>query len=369
MDPLTHFLTGANLGRSGFNRKTAYATLAMTLAAEAPDIDIFWGFRGPLAGFEHHRGITHTFIAAPFLALVTTGVVWLVHQWSSEGKWSSRRSARGKAQRPGLPPPRWGLIFLFALIADLSHLLLDYTNNYGIRPFFPFSPRWYERSIVFIIDPLMLLALAGALVLPWIFGLADREIGARRPLFRGRAWSIAALVFIVLWWSLRNAEKAHAIELVRNSSIVADRIVKIDAEPYPINPFRWHVVAETRDYYQTADVHTLHDDVESDRSTDITFKPQVTPAVAAAKQSWLGRVYLDWSEFPLVTDVGNDPIAGAPPPQPSWHTVEFDDMRFGYSAFGEGSSPNPGRNPLGGAVYVGPGGEVEGLFMGGREQK
>jgi inner membrane protein len=357
MDPLTHFLTGANLGRSGFNRKTAYATLAMTLAAEAPDLDIFWGFRGPLAGFEHHRGITHTLVAAPVIALVTTGVVWLIHK------------SRRKPQKPGLPPPRWALIFLFALIADLSHLLLDYTNNYGIRPFFPFNPRWHERSIVFIVDPLILLALTGALVMPWIFGLADREIGARRPRFRGRAWSIAALVFIVLWWSLRNAEKARAIELVRVSGVVTDPISKIDAEPYPINPFAWHVVAETADYYQTAEVHTRSDDVQSDRLTNITHKPRVTPAVAAAKQSWLGRDYLDWSEFPLITDLGNAPIDGAPPPQPNWRTVEFDDMRFSYSAFGEGTSRNPGRNPLGGSIYIGPGGEVEGIYMGGREQK
>src|ERR1700756_186137 len=102
MDPLTHLLTGANLGRSGFNRKTAYATLAMTLAAEAPDLDVFWGFRGPLVGFEHHRGITHTFIGAPVVALVTTAVIWLIHQ------------ARRKPQpiRPGLPAPRWTLVFL-----------------------------------------------------------------------------------------------------------------------------------------------------------------------------------------------------------------------------------------------------------------
>ena len=32
MEPVTHFLTGACLGRSGFNRKTAYATLAAVLA-------------------------------------------------------------------------------------------------------------------------------------------------------------------------------------------------------------------------------------------------------------------------------------------------------------------------------------------------
>ena len=121
---------------------------------------------------------------------------------------------------------------------------------------------------------------------------------------------------------------------------------------YPFNPFAWHVVAETKDYYQTAEVHTRRDDVQTG---DITYKPAVTPQVAAAKESWLGRVYLDWSEFPLVTDVGNDPVAGAPPPEPNWHTVEFDDMRFGYSAFGEGSSHNPGRNPLGGSVISGRG--------------
>jgi len=362
MDPITHFMTGACLGRSGFNRETAYATLAMTLAAEAPDFDVFWGFRGPLLGFEHHRGITHTLIAAPVIALVTTGVVWLIHKGISTRK-------RRKLPRPGLPPPRWGLIWLFALIADLSHLLLDYTNNYGIRPFFPFNPHWYERSIVFIIDPLIFLALLGALVMPALFGLADREIGARRPLFRGRVWAIAALTFMLLWWSLRNAEKSHAIELVRNSGVVAAPIVKIDAEPYPINPFTWHVVAETADYYQTAEVHTRNDYVQSERASSITYKPPMTPAVDASKQSWLGRVYLDWSEFPLVTDLGYAPIDHAYPPQPGWHTVEFDDLRFSYSALGDGTSRNPGRNPLGGSIYVGPGSEIEGMFMGGREQK
>ena len=38
MEPITHFLTGACLGRAGLNRKTALATAATTLAAEAPDL-------------------------------------------------------------------------------------------------------------------------------------------------------------------------------------------------------------------------------------------------------------------------------------------------------------------------------------------
>jgi inner membrane protein len=356
MEPVTHFLTGACLGRSGFNRKTAYATLAMMLAAEAPDIDILWGFRGPVAGFEHHRGITHTFLAAPFMALAVTGFVWLIHRWR---------------KKPPAIPPRWGLIWLFAMIAHCSHLLLDFTNNYGLRPFFPFHPHWYAWSIVFIFDPLIFLALLLSFVMPWLFGLADSEIGVRRKVFRGRGWSFAALVFIVLWWSLRNAEHAHAVNLVRQAGIVSEPILKIDAEPYPIDPFQWHVIAETKDFYQTAEVHTLHDRIE-DRSpdgSDVIYKPEVTPAVMAAKQSWLGRAYLDWSMFPVTTDLGHDPVPydDAPLPQPGWKSVQFRDLRFDYQAIGLGGAR--GSNPLGAYAYIGPLNEIEGMFMSGKEQK
>lgn len=356
MEPLTHFLTGACLSRAGFNRKAAYATLAMTLAAEAPDLDVLWGLRGPVTGFQHHRGITHTFIAAPVIALVTVGVVWLIHHWR---------------RKPTAAPPRWGLLWFFSLLAVLSHLLLDYTNNYGLRPFFPFNPHWYARSIVFIFDPVIFLALLASFILPWIFGLADREIGARRGKFRGRGWSIAMLIVIVLWWSLRNAEHAHAIELVRNGGYVSEPITRIDAEPSMVDPFAWRVIAETKDFYDIIEVHTLHDDVESD-SISTLYKPQVTPAVAAAKQSYLGRVYLDWSQFPLVTDTGTiaagslptggarKAVAGASSP---WHAVEFQDLRFDLVP-GEES-----RNVLSGWVYVDPANQIEAMYMNGREQK
>src|SRR5271170_3203372 len=95
MEPVTHFLTGAVLGRAGFNRRTAYATLAMTLAAEAPDLDVLWGFRGPVAVLEHHRGITHTLLGAPFVALATTGTVYLWHRF--------RKTRVPQVRDPGSP--------------------------------------------------------------------------------------------------------------------------------------------------------------------------------------------------------------------------------------------------------------------------
>ncbi len=155
MEPVTHLLTGACLGRSGFNRTTAYATLTMVLAAEAPDIDLLWGLRGPVAEFQHHRGITHTFLGAPFMALLVTGAIWLWHRWRTRdrNKQAPHTEGRQRGHIQHAPPVRWGWIWFLALIADLSHLLLDWTNNYGLRPLFPFNAHWFAGNIFFISGP------------------------------------------------------------------------------------------------------------------------------------------------------------------------------------------------------------------------
>lgn len=354
MEPVTHFLTGACLGRSGFNRKTAYATLAMTLAAEAPDVDILWGWRGPVAELQHHRGITHTLIAAPAMALLVTGFVWVVHRLR---------------RKPPVIAPRWWLIWVFAMIAHLSHLLLDFTNNYGIRPFFPFNAHWYAWSIVFIFDPVIFALLLLALVAPWILGLADREIGAKTRPFRGRGWAIASLTLIVLWWGVRNAEHMHAMELVRTGTYTREALTRVAAEPSMIDPFAWHALMETHDYYQTAEVRTIGDQVTTDDFSDVIYKPPVTPAVAAAKQTYLGKVFLDWSSWPVTTDLGAVRPPGADfPMQPNWHTVRFEDLRFGHGAITV-TRQRDSDPPLSGWVVVGPQNEIEGMFMSGREQR
>lgn len=352
MEPVTHFLTGACLGRSGFNRKTAYATLAMTLAAEAPDLDVIWGFRGPVTGLQHHRGITHTLIAAPFLALVIVGFVWLLHRFR---------------RKDPVIPPRWGWLWLFAMIAHLSHLLLDFTNNYGLRPFYPFNGHWYAGSIVFIFDPVIFLALLGALVMPGLLGLADREIGAKKTHFRGRGWALAALSIIAVWWGLRCVEHTQAVALARSGDWTRESLIRAAAQPHMLSPFAWHVILETPDYYQIAEVHTIGERVDTD-DADVIYKPPVSPAVAAAKQSYLGKVYLDWSSWPLTEDRGPIQAPGADfAPRPDWHTVEFQDLRFSHGAITlRQGQQNP---PLSGWVYVGPQNEIEGMFMSGNEQK
>ena len=373
MEPITHFLTGACIGRAGLNRKTAYATLAAVLAAEAADLDTLWSLAGPVEELKHHRGITHTFLGAPFVAGVVVGAIWLGHSWRKRRRARSSTATNQSAKAP--PGPHWGWLYLTALIAALSHLLLDWTNNYGLRPFFPFNPRWYAGSFVFIAEPVLWALLIVALVLPWVFGLADSEIGARRKPFRGRGWAIFALTGMVVLWCWRWAEQAQARAMLDNVQVTAAPVTRVALEPYPVNPYRWHAIVETADFYQTAEIDTWTGEIASDPQRDTIYKPAGTPAVEAAKQTRLGKVYLDWGRWAMVRDLGPEPIPGPVagmqppnlPPNRQWTTIEFSDLRFAYSFLAGRSAA--GRTPLGGWVYIVDNREDAGEAMGGRAQK
>lgn len=354
MDPVTHLMTGAVLSRAGFNRKAAYATLAMTLAAEAPDLDVLWGAKGPVAAFEHHRGWTHTLLGIPFEAAVVVGVVWTGRWWIRRWRHSRAISAE---RASNLAPVRWSVLYLFSVIALLSHILLDWTNNYGVRPFFPFNPRWYAGSFVFIIEPVLLLVLLIALVAPALFGLVSNEVGVRRRPYRGRGWAIAALLGIVAFWGWRIVEREKAIELTREAT--TDPIVRITADPYPINPFRWQTLVETPLVYQISTVNLLNSEVRSTPEADVFHKPPTTLATLVAKRSWFGRVYLDWSQYPLVNDMGAGPDGLT--------TVLFRDLRFVYNTpiFGRDRS----QTPLSGVVIVNDDRRVERMEMDGTVQR
>jgi inner membrane protein len=376
MEPVTHFLTGACIGRAGLNRKTAYATLAAVLAAEAADMDVFWGWRGPVEELKHHRGITHTFVAAPVVAGVVVGLVALLHLW-----WDGRRKRKlaAIALDPDAPIPlrlqpktiHWGWLYGTALVAALSHLLLDWTNNYGLRPFFPFNPRWYAGSFMFIAEPVLWALFLLALAVPWLLGLVAGEIGARKQKFHGRGWAIFALIGMVLLWCWRWSEHAHGLAMIASTQIAAAPVTRVALEPYPINPFRWHAIVETANFYQTAEIDTRSGTIDSDSQTDTISKPAATAATEAAKRTPLGQVYLDWGTWAVVRDVGQIPAPGMEVPKlptnREWTTVEFTDLRFGYSYLGAGRAT--GRAPLSGWVYIVDGHEDAGEAMDGREQR
>ena len=309
MEPITHFLTGACLGRAGLNRKTALATLTLTLAAEAPDLDVLSRFGGPAFGFAHHRGFTHSFLGLPLDAAVVVGFVYLI--WRLRGR---------KVKDPNLPP-RWGLLFLYACLAGISHILLDFTNNYGVRPFWPFSEKWYSWDIVFIFEPVLFGFLLLGLIVPSFFSLIDREIGARSLGPRGRVAATFALLGVVVLWGLRDYEHRRAVSALAARTYQGAEPLRASAYPTMTNPFHWYGVVETPAFFALAPVDSLGPEVDPEGRLQIRYKPEETPVTLAAKNSYLGRVYLDWAQYPITeTETLDSPEAG--------YIVEFVDLRF-----------------------------------------
>jgi inner membrane protein len=331
LEPVTHFLTGACMGRAGLNRKTALATLTLTLAAEAPDLDILGSFRGSAFGFAHHRGFTHSFVGVPLDALAVVGFVYLI--WRVRGR---------KLKDPKLPP-RWGLLFLYACLAGLSHILLDFTNNYGVRPFWPFSEKWYSWDIVFIVEPIMLVFLILGLVVPSLFGMVDNEIGARSRGPRGRFAATLALVGIILLWGLRDYEHRRAVNALEARSYNGADPLRVSAYPKWVDPFHWEGVVETPAFFALAPVESLGPEVDPEGRLEIRYKPEETAVTLAAKNSYVGRVFLDWAQYPITE------TETLQPPQQGF-IVLFQDLR--YAGVPASLTRRPGRGGLSKAVEL-----------------
>ena len=335
MEPVTHFLFGATLGRAGLNRKSALATLTLTLAAEAPDLDVFTRFGGSAFALNHHRGFTHSFLGVPLVAAVVVAFVYLI--------WRLRDR---KTRNPNLPP-RWGLLFAYACLAALSHLLLDFTNNYGVRPFWPFSERWYSWDIVFIAEPVLLVVLTLGLIVPALFSLINEEIGARKKnaMPAGRLAATLALVAVFAYWGLRDFEHRRAVAALQARTYNGADAIRVSAYPYWVNPFRWHGVVETPAFFATMEVDSLAPEVDPEDRMQLIYKPEETPVTQAAKKTYLGRVYLSWAQYPVTetelldnaaqndsaTGGANDLTNNVPIPNTrAAYVVRFHDLRYDY---------------------------------------
>jgi len=339
LEPITHFLTGACLGRAGFNRKTALATATMCLAAEAPDLDMFSEFGHGAFALGHHRGFTHSFVGSFLVAGVVVGFLYLIWRW------------RGRKTNYNLPP-RWGLLYALAYLACMSHIFLDFTNGYGVRPFWPFSERWYSWDIVYIWEPVLLILLLGALVLPSLFALINTEIGARSQGPQGRLAAMVALFGVCLTWGVRDYEHRRAVNAMDARLYKDQDPLNLGAYPMPGNPFEWHGVVETQNFFATMMVDSLAPEVDPRGQMQIRFKPEETDITLAAKRSYFGRIYLDWAKFPI-TETYKLESGG--------YLVRFKDLRYDYIGRNQ-------RTPLTGGVELDANLNVVEEFMGGRSR-
>jgi len=335
------------MGRAGLNRKTALATATLTLAAEAADLDVISRFWGSAFALNHHRGFTHSFLGVPLVAAVV--VVFMYGVWRLRGRKTrdpNLHPSGPKAGPPGTPrlPPRWGLLFAYACLAGLSHILLDYTTSYGIRPFWPFSERWISWDIVFIVEPVLLVILILGLTVPALFSLINQEIGVRHKGPPGRLAATIALVGVFAYWGLRGYEHQRAVSALNARTYRGVDAIRVSAYPYPVNPFRWYGIAETPAFFAMMNVDSLAPEVDPEGAMQIRYKPEETPITLAAKRTYLGRVYLSWAQYPITEteELASDPAQS----NRAAYLVRFRDLRYMYP----GQSPR--RAPLGARVFL-----------------
>jgi len=288
MDNLTHALTGLMMSRA-MMKPAPRAAVMMILAANVPDIDVVSGLGGSLSYLEWHRGYTHSLAFAPLLAVIPLLVVW-------------RFSLR---------------YYLFSLAGVFSHLLLDWTNVYGVRLLLPFSGRWLRLDQTDIVDPWILTIFFLALAAPALARMVGSEIGSKKTSGARRGWAYFALAAVLTYEGARSAAHSRAIGVINAHLYNGSIPERINAFPDRMNPWRWRGVVEAADFVDILPVDLAGQFDPTDGRIEYSAAP--SPAIEAAKRTRPFEIFGRFNQVPFwrTTPVVDGTL------------VELIDLRFG----------------------------------------
>ena len=278
MDNLTHTLVGVLLARTQLGRLAPRATLVCVVAANIPDIDIVTS-TSSINYLNYHRHITHSIPAVPLMAAFAVALVEGPRWWL----------------RKGADSPPWLRTWLLATIAALSHPLLDLCNPYGVRTWLPFSERWYQWDVLFIVDPWIWVALLVATLAPVIMALIHREIGAATN--RGGRVALISLIALAAYIGVKTIFHQQVLRTIDAHLYDGAPAARVAAFPEPFKPLGWRTFVETERYYQVSSVDFLDSGPYDPTAGQRYYKAQPGPALESAWNSETGRAYARFSQF------------------------------------------------------------------------
>lgn len=300
MDNLTHSLVGWALAETGLKRRTRKGLAACILAANMPDIDVFFGW-APWTPLATHRGFTHGLVGGVLLMPpLLAGLLLLLDRWQIR---------QGAVFKSGLPMNA-GWLLALCYLGALTHPLLDLQNVYAIQLLSPSSGRWFHTDGLFIVSPWLLAMLGTGL---WL----ARGRWKRRARRAGKP-AVAALAGVSGFIAANIVISALAWQAPGNSPLHAnpDRIF---ASPEPLLFWRRDVIwreqgAITQGRYDP--LQGLTAIVEAGQPVhDNMADPLVRRAAAATPEV---VKFLAWAQMPVAR------IA----PQGCQTTVTFGDARY-----------------------------------------
>ena len=291
MDNITHSLTGAlaakvierqGLPEADQRKQRRVLFWLLVLCANLPDIDVLFSvFGGRLFSLQHHRGITHSFLFAPFLALLPAIIIYTF----------------GKLRN-------FKIVWLASFLGIVIHIFFDLVTPFGTEIFSPLSTTRYSLDWMFIVDPIF-TALLG---LPLLFGKIFQK--------RRKAIVLGGTGLVLVYLSLEMINHGTVLQQVEgglNEKGVA--ATKVSALPQPLSIFRWMGLAQTKVGVMQTFFSVFGD---ADSLSFTTYENPMDEFVLKALQTETGRWYTTFGRYPLIRsfEEGNR------------HVVEFRDLQF-----------------------------------------
>jgi inner membrane protein len=302
MDNITHSLTGWAMARAGLDRLCPQGATLLILSANAPDIDILALAQSPMSYFEAHRGYTHSVLLLPLMAVLPV---------LATAALSRRRLL-------------WLRAWLLCCAGVASHLLIDWTNNYGVRLLLPFSSRWFHLDLNYLYDGTIMMVLLLAALWPFFAWLVSHEIGDRTP--PGRGIARFALAFFILFDCFRGLLHHSAVTKLESRLYDEAPPIQAAAFPEPYNPLHWNGAVETAGAYLSIPMNSYGELDMLDAQT--YFKPAVTASIENAKKEEPFRYFRYFARFPIWSEAPVD-LDGR-----TGKRIELTDLRFGTPGAG-----------------------------------
>jgi membrane-bound metal-dependent hydrolase YbcI (DUF457 family) len=277
MDPVTHGLASYALTRAIFPRATWSTLAGAVLAGMAADLDQLSSYMGPSAYLAGYRTFTHSVTVAILLAVLFAAALLLTRKQKND--------------------PIKTILPLF-LTASLLHLAMDLCQNETVQLLWPFRSQRYSLDSVTRLDLWILLMLLAGALLPLLLGLVTEEIGAKSEAPRGRIGAALALLAVLAYIGARFVLHGNAVALLDSRTYRRELPRRVAAFAEPDTPFHWHGIVETERALHDIDLDLARASSFNPDSSAVSYKPETSPPLEAARNSEAARRLLQAARFP-----------------------------------------------------------------------
>ena len=279
MDAFTHGLASYSITRALFPRASRATMIAAVLAGSAANLDYISSGVSPSAFLNWHRTATHSLLGA----LVITTVFALAVALAMRGR----------------PKPDSFRTVLLALLATCAlHVVMDVTQNESVQVLWPFRAQRYSADWVAGFDLWILVILLAGALLPQLLGLITEEIGAKSKAPRGRVGAIIALLLIFGYISGRAVLHGNAVAMMEARTYRGELPRRVAAFAESDSPFHWRGLVETERAFYDFDLSLFPNSSFNPDSGVVSYKPQSSAPLDAARTSESVRQFLAAAKFP-----------------------------------------------------------------------